>query len=291
MIWRRTATNHFAAISSFSRTWLAWGFLDRLIPVTLLGWLWSAVWFAMGVVSQDVGVIMLIVLFICPIPWLLLVVDAWLDKNQVQNDITAFARDGAILATRCEYLGGHPQLPHGRFAYLLLEGTRQNPSLALVFPTRLSTGTTEPAAREGSPDERYILPVLDVGKMKTEKGSSDSPAADIATSIGKGAGQVLRPEKLNFIVNYDGEGGRQHKVEFTNFFHGNNEIRNWQNYIVCAQAQADSGIEPHAPWINLPDEPTPTSDILQTTKGWEASNGASGNGHQERKSSSAFQRR
>lgn len=293
MIWRRSATNHLAAIGSFARMWLAWGIIDRLIPVTLLGWLWCAVWFWLGIATQDVSVILLIMLFIWPIPWALLFIDAWMDKNQVNADAARFAKDGAILATRVEYLGGHPQLPHGRFAYLLLEGTRQNPTLALVFPTSLAGDTTTRMAADGSSQEaeRYLLPVLDVGKMKTEKGADSSPAAEIATSISKGAGQFLRSEKLNFVVNYDGAGGRLHKVEFANFFRGNNEIRNWQNYIVCAQAQADTGVEPHAPWVNLPDEPTPSSDILQKTKELEMGNGVSGNGHEERKPSSAFNRR
>jgi hypothetical protein len=293
MIWRRTATDHLAAIGSFARMWLAWGILDRLIPVTLLGWLWCCVWFWIGLATQDVSVMLLIMLFVWPVPWVLLGIDAFIDKNQVNSDIAAFANEGAILATRCEYLGGHPQLPHGRFAYLLLEGTRQNPTLALVFPGAISGPTTARMAidKTSSASERYLLPVLDVGKMKNEKGSDDSPAADIATSINKGVGQFLRSERLNFVVNYDGAGGRQHKVEFGNFFRGNNEIRNWQNYIVCAQAQADTGVEPHSPWVNLPDEPTPTSDILHTTKKLEMGNGVSGNGHEERKSSSAFSRR
>jgi hypothetical protein len=292
MIWRRTAIDHLAAIGSFARMWLSWGILDRLIPVTLLGWFWCCVWFWIGLATMDVSVMLVIMLFVWPVPWVLLGIDALIDKNQVKTDIANFAKQGAILATRCEYLGGHPQLPHGRFAYLLLEGTRQNPTLALVFPAALATGTTARIASPATSEpERFLLPVLDVGKMKNEKGSDDSPAADIATSINKGAGQFLRSERLNFVVNYDGEGGRQHKVEFTNFFNGNNEIRNWQNYIVCAQAQADTGVEPHAPWVNFPDEPTPTSDILQTTKKLEMGNGVSGNGHEERKSSSAFARR
>jgi len=185
MIWRRTATDHLAAIGSFARMWLSWGILDRLIPVTLIGWLWCAVWFWIGLASQAVDTMLIIIFFVWPIPWVLLAMDAWMDKNQVNTDVAQFGNDGAILATRCEYLGGHPQLPHGRFAYLLLEGTRQNPTLALVFPASLAGSTTSrmDTNSERSDSERYLLPVLDVGKMKNEKGSDDSPAADIATSI------------------------------------------------------------------------------------------------------------
>ena len=293
MIWRRTATDHLAAIGGFARMWLGWGILDRLIPVTFIGWLWCFVWFWLGLATQNLNLMLLIMLFVWPAPWFLLALDAWMDRNQVNTDIAQFAKDGAILATRCEYLGGHPQLPHGRFVYLLLEGTRQNPTLAVVFPASLAGSTTSRMATstEQPESERYLLPVLDVGKMKNEKGSDDSPAADIATSINASVGRLLRPERLIFVVNYDGAGGRPHKVEFSNFFQGNNEIRNWQNYLVCAQAQADTGIEPHAPWMALPDDPTPGSDLLATTKELEAVDGISGNGHEERKPSSAFTRR
>jgi hypothetical protein len=270
--------------------WLSWTLVDRLIPVTLVGWLWCCVWFWIGLATMDVSVMLFIIFVIWPIPWAVLALDAFLDRNQVHADAVQFAREGAILATRCEYLGGHPQLPHGRFVYLLLEGTRQNPNLTMILPGALAGA---PATFGAAPtaSERFLLPVLDVGKMKNEKGSDDSPAADIATSINPAAGKFLRPERLNFIVNYEGAGGRPHKVEFTNFFHGNNEIRNWQNYIVCAQAQADTDIEPHAPWVALRDEPTPQSDVFQTTEELKLNGAHSGNGHEERKPSSAFTRR
>jgi len=285
MIWRRSATNHLAAIGGFPRQWLGWGMLDRLIPVTFLGWLWVVLVGFLGLASQNINVLLFCFFILGPIPWLLWLLDAVMDGSQVKQDIASLARDGAILATRCEYLGGHPQLPHGRFIYLTLEGTKQNPSLAIVLPTVLQSGLASMSA------ERFILPVLDLGKMKPEKGSDASPAADLATAINASAGRMLRPERLTFVVDYDGEGGRKHKVEFTNFFNGNNEIRNWQNYLVCAQAQADSGIEPHKPWMALPDDPTPRSDLLATTKELEAVDGISGNGHEERKPSSAFTRR
>jgi hypothetical protein len=291
MIWRRTASNHLGAIGGFARQWLGGTMLDRLIPVTLIGWLWCALWLLLGLISQEPSVLLLLLLFVCPIPWGLWLLDALLDASQVKQDIAGFAKEGAILATRCEYLGGHPQLPHGRFAYLLLEGTKQNPNLTIVFPAVLANNNGTPVPTEPMNAERFILPILDLGKMKPEKGSDASPAADLATAINAGAGRMLRPERLTFVVDYDGNGGRKHKVEFTNFFHGNNEIRNWQNYLVCAQAQADTGIEPHAPWVALPNDPTPTSDLLTTTKELEAEHAFSGNGHEERKPSSAFTRR
>jgi hypothetical protein len=295
MIWRRTGGNHLAAIGGFPRMWLSWSPLDRLIPVTFLGWAWCAFWGAIGlyaaVSSGSLGIFAFFLFLVCPIPWVLWLLDAVIDGNQVRDDIQQFTKEGAILATRCEYLGGHPQLPHGRFVYLLLEGTKQNPVVTVVLPSELARPASAFGQRPPIEAERFTLPILDLTKMKPTKGSDDSPAADVVTAINKGAGQFLRSERLVFVVDYDGAGGRKHKVEFTNFFHGSNEVRNWQNYIVCAQAQADTGVEPHAPWTALKDDPTPSSDVLKTTKEFQHTNGHSGNGHEERKPSSAFVRR
>ncbi len=287
MIWRRTAGNHTAAIGSFARQWLGGSMLDRLIPVTIVGWVWSVVWGLIGIMSQEGG-IFLLCLLISTVPWILWLLDARLDAQQVETDIAAFAHGGAILATRCEYLGGHPQLPHGRFAYLLLEGTQQNPNLALVFPTGALANGSIPFG--GS--ERFNLPILDLKKTKPEKGSDESPAADIAAAIHKDAGRILRPERLTLVVDFDGSGGRTHKVELTNFFRGNNEIRNWRNYLVCAQAQADTGVTPHEPWVSLKAEPRaePDAETSENTTE-EPSHAFSRNGHAHEEPSSAFSRR
>lgn len=82
MIWRRTATDHLAAIGGFARMWLSWGILDRLIPVTLLGWLWCGVWFWLGVATRDPSTMLVIMFFTWPLPWLLLALDAWMDKTR-----------------------------------------------------------------------------------------------------------------------------------------------------------------------------------------------------------------
>lgn len=288
MIWRRTASNHAAAIGSFARQWLGGTLLDRLIPVTIVGWFWCAFWGLLGIISRD-GAFFALCLLICTVPWWLWLLDARLDASQVETDIAAFAREGAILATRCEYLGGHPQLPHGRFAYLLLEGTQQNPNLTLIFPT----GTLAKGTQPFGDSERFLLPILDLKKMKHEQGSDQSAAADIAAAINKDAGRMLRPERLTFVIDFGSAGGRTHKVELSNFFRGNNEIRNWRNYLVCAQSQADTGIPPHAPWISLPAEPEPPAEtpLLEDTKELEMSHAFSRNGHTVEEASSAFVRR
>jgi hypothetical protein len=277
MVWRYSAVRHLSSIGGFARWWLGGGLLDRFVVVTLLGWLWASFWFTFALMSQSPGFIIFVFLFICPVPWVLLLVDAWLDARTVQADIASFAAQNVILATRCEYLGGHPQLPHGRFAYLTLEGTRQNPLLNLVFPRP-----------HGLPWERFPLPLLDLKKTKPEKGSDDSLAADIAASINKDVGRFLRPERLKLVIDYAGYGDRTHKVELTNFFRGNDEIRNWRNYLVCAQAESDTGVVPHEPWISLPNEPQAPSP--HALVGAQLSDPAR-NGHEDRQPSSAFSRR
>lgn len=275
MIWRWSAPSHTTSIGGFARRWLGGTLFDRWLAVTIVGWLWFMIWTGIGASTKDTtGFLMCAA--IATAPWWVWLLDGWLDSRSVQQDCARFIADGAILATRCEYLGGHPQLPHGRFAYLLLEGTKQNPALNLVFPQ--SPGTRA---------ERFPLPLLDLKKTKPEKGSDASPFADIAAVIQKDAGRLFRPERLVLVVDYDGYAGRTHKVELTNFFHGNNEIRNWRNYMVCAQAESDTGVTPHQPWASLKSEPEVAGQKAQG----ELANAFSRNGHEEQQPSSAFARR
>lgn len=285
MVWRSTATNHLASIGNFARRWIAWSMLDRLIPVTILGWGWFLAISFLGISTGDLNIILFCAFILGPIPWLLWLFDGWLDSSTVKSDLNALLDSGAIIATRCEYLGGHPELPHGRFVYLMLDGTRQNPALTVVLPT----------SRDVENDlwdfDAMPLPLLDIEKTKEQKGAEESPAAEIVASINKSAGGLLRSEKLTLLIDYDSAGGRKRKVEFGNFFRGNSEVRTWQNFIVCAQEQATTDLEPYGPWQTLPEEPTPSSDLLQTSKELELGHAVSGNGHAERKRSSAFARR
>lgn len=269
MIWRRTAGDHNVSIGSFARMWLGGTLFDRFIMITIIGWIWCAILMLMAIIarSQPMAVLAGLASFA---PWVFLLVDTKLEARYVAADVATFSREGAILATRCEYIGGHPQLPHGRFAYLTLEGTKQSPNLTLVFPS--------------SPAERFHLPLLDLTKMKPEKGSDASLAADLVTALHKDAGGFLRPQRLTLVVDYDGAAGRKHKIELTNFFRGNNEIQNWRNYLVCAQAEADTGVRPHEPWKDLADGPAKAEES-------EMAHAFSGNGHADEQPSSAFGRR
>jgi hypothetical protein len=274
MVWLFTSTRHEQSIGSFARRWIAGSMLDRWLIVTAPGVFWFMFWFylAIGatVASGDDGGFVLILIGM--LPWGLWVLDAVVDHFHVNADMERLkASDDVILATRCEYVGGHPLLPHGRFCYLLLSGTREDPVLTVVFP----------APPDGIQDS-FVIPVLDLKKTKPEKGASESTAAELAGSVNQSLGKFLTNEKLTLLVDYDGHSGRKHKVEFTNFFHGNNEIRNWRNYLVCAQAEADTGVKPYGPWKSL----KPGFPVIE-----EVTSGAARNGHEESSKRSAFPRR
>jgi hypothetical protein len=205
-----------------------------------------------------------------------------IDHFHVLGDLQKYASsDDVIMATRCEYQGGHPQLPHGRFAYLLLEGTREDPNITLGFP-----------APPGQTPDHFTMPLLDLVSMGETSRQHDSPAGDVVmnvigemtmnTSLKEAAGKFLRPERVTLVVQYQGAAGRKHDVEVTNFFHGNGEIRNWRNYLICAQAEADTGVVPFGPWKSLkPGMPTVE----------EVTSDGSGNGRERPVRRSAFARR
>jgi hypothetical protein len=191
---------------------------------------------------------------------------------------------GAVLATRAEYIGGHPQLPHGRFVYLKISGTRENPILTIVFP-----------GNELVPEETFDIPLLDLDKMDEKREEAESLTGSILASVSEKPGKMLAGERATLTVRYQGPGGRKHLVELSSFYHGNDEIRNWRNYLVCAQAEADTGVKPREPWTSLQPEPVlagtvPLGEVSHDGSGNGTGNGT-GNGHKDRQASSAFDRR
>lgn len=269
MVWWYTCRRHDLSISPWVRQWLRGNMLDRFfllfMPAGLVIWVVAFLMLIGG--AAGLG------FWIGVIPFAFIVADRIVDGRMVNKDLKRFlAGDEVILATRCEYVGGHPDLPHGRFAYLLLEGTRENPSLTLGFP-----------ADEGQESDFFQMPVLDLDKMKPESGSDDSIAAAMLTSVDEKAGKFLSGERVTLKVDYKGI-GRTHHVEITSFFHGNDEIRNWRNYLVCAQAEADTGKKPFGPWKSL-------KPGFPTVEAQEARDDAARNGHQGQQRRSAFARR
>lgn len=250
MIWWFSSTRHELSINPWVRRWIGGTIFDRWVQITIVGSIWLAFWvflMVLAVLASRNSDSAFIFLWIGFLPWWFWMLDTVIDHFHVQGDLKRYlATDDVILATRAEYVGGHPQLPHGRFGYLLLEGTREDPNLTIGFP-----------AAPGQTPEHFSMPVLDLTKTKPEKGDSQSIAADMATQINEAVGKFLRAERAVLSVDYQGDASRKHKVELTNFFNGNEEIRNWRNYLICAQAEADTGVTPFGPWKSLrPGFPT-----------------------------------
>ena len=90
------------------------------------------------------------------------IIDTWIDLSRVGTILEKTAESrGAILATRGEYIGGHPLLPEGRFLYLFLEGTLETPRLSLLVPQGRYRGVKE-----------FTVPVLEVERTEERKEES-----------------------------------------------------------------------------------------------------------------------
>lgn len=285
MIWSFTKSSYESSISPWVRRWIGGTIFDRLIMITVPGVVWATFWFWVAVATRSFSAFVFFFFIFGLMPWYFWIVDMLLDHVRTRSDLDGFTlSEDVILATRCEYLGGHPELPHGRFAYLLLEGTRDDPNLTLGFPTS-----------DGKVGDYFSMPLLDLAAASSQKIDSVSLAGDLASSftsemsanIKEGAGRFLKPERLSLVVDYEGPGASRYKVELTNFFRGNEEVRNWQNYLICSKAEAVAGVKPHQPWKSLKVLPAPPAPALLQ----EGSIDASGNGSQRPARRSAFARR
>lgn len=278
MVWWFTARSHMSSISAPVRNWLRASGLDKFIlflPLTAAVIIVGEI-FAYLVKSDELAVIAFIA------PFSFWAIDAVMDQRVTGGDIKKMmARDDVVLATRAEYIGGHPRLPHGRFVYLTLSGTRENPILTMVFP-----------GNDEIPEETYEVPLLDLDKTEAKSETAESLAGSILASISEKPGKMFAGERVTLSVKYQGSGGRKHLVELSSFFHGNDEVRNWRNYLVCAQAEADTGVEPRQPWKSLKSEGplAGTIPLEEVTHHVNSGNGT-GNGSKERQASSAFDRR
>lgn len=240
---------------------------DRLIHTFVLGLPWWMFWGFVAAVTDSLEPLFLFGW----VPWLFWLVDAIVDRFHTNGDLSKLmSQDDVVLVTRSEYVGGHPQLPHGRFAYLTIKGERENPMLTLSFP-----------GQEGE-DDSFHMPLLDISKTKPESEFEESLTASLLATLSERPGRWLSDERVTLHVEYHGPGGRKHDVELTSFFLGNDEIRNWRNYLVCAQAEADTGVTPFGPWKSLTPAATPEEVI---------SHDGTGNGDKVPPSRRAFDRR
>jgi hypothetical protein len=317
MIWWMSAFSHEESISPWVRKWLRGSLLDRAVMLAPYAFLY---WFPVIVLTwlTSSGVVFLLLAWV---PFGFLLLDALVDHFYTQAEIEQLTKgDKAILATRAEYLGGHPALPHGRFVYLAIGGHRSNPSLRIILPGKPKGD--EDLRIDGGPSEAekhtFEIPLLDVNKAASTRTSESSLSGELLASLSERPGKSASTEHLTLTVDYQGSSGRKHKVEFTNFCRGNDEIRNWRNHLVCAQVEADTGEVPYGPWISLPNPPdqetsksTSKGDAVHSAnslKPVQSGNGpaaasllqsteevtvddVAGNGNAERPARRAFQRR
>lgn len=242
MVWSFTKHNHEWSTSRIVRWWLRTGLIVRFLITLVL----SALLFAGAQLlisgttptsfglggrptspwgfAQYIGPALLVLFFL----------DAIWDNFSVNMDLANYhGRNDVALATRAEYIGGHPELPHGRFLYLLLEGGKENPLATILVPQ-----DNFYAPR----DSLFSMPILEVDRRKTEQHKIIHH-------------KQLLGYDLRLIIEYNGEAGRKHEVELGHFFRGNDEIQLWKNYIVCLQAEADTGKRPFGEWKTLPSLP------------------------------------
>ena len=179
---------------------------------------------------------------IVQLAWPLWIADLVVEKLVTRRDIQKLTTSPAVvLATRGEYIGGHPKLPHGRFVYLTVSGRLESPHLTIMLP-----------GGEGRSANAFTMPVLDVGKT-TEKKEKDGDETTLSVGVSFLTFRFkLLGERAVLNVEYFGQAGRKRRVELTNFLSGNGEVQTWRNYIVCIQGEADTGETPYGPWKSLP---------------------------------------
>jgi len=146
-------------------------------------------------------------------------------------------REDVILATRGEYMGGHPSLPHARFVYLIISGTQKSPYLGIILP--------------GFQPIEYKIPLIDITSTKSgiddkfgRPGGFNFFLTSISPSIWKGYRSAIN---IEFSLT-----GRKYIVEIGSFIRGNDEVQMWKNYLICARGEADTGEQPYGQWKSLP---------------------------------------
>lgn len=238
MIWTFTKGIYAASTSRIVRWWIRMTVLDKFvvtIGITIL-----ALMASLSVLFSQLGNWLATNLPRAAFSFLIFfIVDLIWDFFVTRNDLTNMTdRDDVVLATRCEYIGGHPGLPLGRFVFLALGGTKVNPVLSIIFSTF-----------EGNRFEVNLIDVTDTKSNidnKFGKPGFNVFLTSITPSIWKGQRSTLNIEYTS--------SGRKYKLEFGSFLRGNDEVQMWKNYITCMMAEADTGVKPFGQWKSLPSE-------------------------------------
>ena len=249
MIWYLTKGNHKWSIHPLVRAWLRAGGLLRFLVIAGLSFFLStivstlfagiALIFGRGGFSQFIRGLPGILIWVA---WIFWAIDVYMDKRTTREDLKKLlASPNVVLATRGEYIGGHPQLPHGRFVYLTLGGMLENPQLNIGLP---QGGDREAMA--------FAMPVLDLQKTTQGVAKTGDETTVSATLASVTFRSKFLGEQATLKVEYIAQAGRKQQVEVSYFLNGTAEVQNWRNFVVCIQAQADTGQPPYGPWKSLP---------------------------------------
>jgi hypothetical protein len=201
MVWLLTKAFHTRSINGWVRQWLKGSSTDRLIQASLPGIGWAFLWGIIGFAGNAEVLFFTIGLA----PWYFWALDAVVDYLHTNGGLNRLmARDDIVLATRAECVGGHPMLPHGRFAYVVLAGNRQNPSLTILYPGQEN-------------DEKFEIPLLDISELSPKSEHEESLTQQVfeplLAKLTERPGRLFSPERVTLNVGYRGLGGRVHMVE------------------------------------------------------------------------------
>jgi len=250
MLWVLTMARHHLSINPRVRWWLRMTTLERfllIIPVAFVH-IFISGFLALDFMGFLPSLLKLFGILYNIFAWAFYVfffVDLILNFLITSGDLRILkSRKDVILATRGEYIGGHPKLPHSRFLYLTIGGTQKNPTLSIILP---STTNADDLADKST---IFDIPLLEViGKVSGiddkfgKPGILNFPLTSATPLIWKGYRAFLNIE-YTFA-------GRKYNVELSSFLKGNNEVQQWKNYLTCAQAEADTGEVPFGPWKSL----------------------------------------
>ena len=168
------------------------------------------------------------------------VIDFIWDLNTRRDLANIAFRNDVILATRGEYIGGHPSLPHARFLYLIISGTQKNPYLGILLP--------------GFQPIEYKIPLVDITSAKSSIDDKfGKPASFLNLSLTSITPSVWKGNRSVINIEY-ASSGRKYIVELGSFIRGNDEVQMWKNYLTCAQAESDTNEKPFGQWKSLPAE-------------------------------------
>jgi len=239
MIWTLTKWSHGASTLRVVRWWLRMTVLDKFfvtMGIVILALLASFFVFFSRLgnwLSENLpkAAFAFLIFFIVDLIW---------DFLATRGDMGFMVeRSDVLLATRCEYIGGHPELPESRFVYLVLGGTRDNPVLSIVF-----------SRFEGLKFYINLIDILETKSAIDDKFGKPSVFNVFTTSI---TPSIWKGYRSSLNVEYT-KAGRKYKVEFSSFLGGNDEVQMWKNYMTCMVAEADTGITPYGEWKSLPEK-------------------------------------